>query len=215
MGRLYIYVVDRDLGFAPNPYHGFCSLATCKPGIRNTAQVGDWIVGVGGGRLKAAGRCVYAMRVTDKITFNQYWTDPAHQNKKPVRNGSKKMMLGDNIYFLDQHQQWQQAPSHHSNVDGTMNIDNKNRDTQSANVLLSTHFYYFGSAAVTIPVSLLQELSYQNGRGYRVYSLAQGRELIIWLESHAEAFNQVLADPFNFDRSAAHYSVKTNRLTLG
>ncbi|WP_400194255.1 hypothetical protein [Hymenobacter sp. B81] len=213
MSRVYLYVVDRDLGFAPNPYHGICSLATCKPTIRNTAQVGDWVVGIGGGRLNATGRCVYAMQVTAKVTFNQYWTNPAYQDKKPVRNGSKKMMLGDNIYFRDQTEQWHQAPSHHSNVDGSINTDNRDRDTQSAYVLLSTRFYYFGSAAVDIPDGLLQELGYKNGRGHRVYSLEDASRLIAWIEGHAEAYNKVVADPFNFDKSAAHYSVKTNRMT--
>ena len=74
MSKLYIYVVDRDFGFAPNPYHGCCTLATCKPGIRNGAEVGDWVVGMGGSRLEATGRCVFAMRVTRKITFNEYWS---------------------------------------------------------------------------------------------------------------------------------------------
>jgi hypothetical protein len=101
MGRVYIYVVDRDFGFAPNPFNGFCSLATCKPGIRNTASMGDWIIGMGGRRLNAVGRCVYAMRVSSKITFNEYWTNPKYLDKKPVRNGSRKMMVGDNIYFID------------------------------------------------------------------------------------------------------------------
>ena len=33
----------RDYGFAPNPYFGYCTLATCKPVIRRCAGVGDWI----------------------------------------------------------------------------------------------------------------------------------------------------------------------------
>ena len=41
---LYLYVVDRDFGFAPNPFHGVCTLATCKPKIRKFAKVGDWII---------------------------------------------------------------------------------------------------------------------------------------------------------------------------
>src|SRR5690349_20991643 len=92
MGKVYIYVVDRDFGFAPNPFHGFCSLATCKPGIRNTAAVGDWVIGMGGTRLRATGRCVFAMRISAKITFHEYWSNPAYLDKKPVRNGSCRMI---------------------------------------------------------------------------------------------------------------------------
>jgi len=40
--ELHSYVVARDYGFAPNPFFGFCTLATCKPRLRSVAQVGDW-----------------------------------------------------------------------------------------------------------------------------------------------------------------------------
>jgi len=32
--RLYLYTMTYDSGFAPNPFHGICTLACCKPGIR-------------------------------------------------------------------------------------------------------------------------------------------------------------------------------------
>jgi hypothetical protein len=34
-----------DTGFAPNPFHDFLTLATCKPDIRKKAQIGDWVLG--------------------------------------------------------------------------------------------------------------------------------------------------------------------------
>ena len=142
MSKVYIYVVDRDFGFAPNPFHGYCTLATCKPGIRNTAKAGDWVIGMGGGRLNATGSCVFAMRITGKITFNEYWLNPIYFDKKPVRNGSCRMMVGDNIYFLNpSNGKWQQADSHHSNVDGSLNEKNLSTDTKSDKILLSHHFY--------------------------------------------------------------------------
>ncbi len=45
MTRLYSYVVVSDHGFAPNPFHGYCTLANCKPRIRWRAQPGGWILG--------------------------------------------------------------------------------------------------------------------------------------------------------------------------
>lgn len=215
MANVYIYVVDRDLGFAPNPFHGFCSLATCKPRIRNTAKIGDWVFGIGGRRLKATGKCVFAMKVTRKVTFNEYWQNPEFNDKKPVRNGSKTMLLGDNIYFHDKENDvWTQAHSHHSNPDGTLNVYNKNRDTQSFNVLLSKHFYYFGNAAPVIPNEILDDIGYENGINHRVYDYGVAIDLVNWLEtSHAEALNLAVSDPFNFDHSEAHYSVETNKIT--
>ncbi|MBX2925421.1 MAG: hypothetical protein KF746_24705 [Chitinophagaceae bacterium] len=216
MPYVYIYVVDRDFGFAPNPFHGICTLATCKPQIRNTAQIGDWILGVGGGRLKATGQCIFAMQVTQKITFNEYWENSEFKDKRPVRNGSKKMLLGDNIYhYNDETKLWSQAHSHHSLADGSMNEYNKNRDTQSKNVLLSKHFYYFGSEAPKIPENILNQLSYKNGVGHRKYTYEQAEQLIVWLEKkYSKYLNLVVADPFDFDQSDAHYSVQTNKVIL-
>lgn len=210
-----MYVVDRDFGFAPNPFHGICSLATCKPQIRNTAQIGDWIFGIGGSRLKATGQCIFAMRITQKITFNEYWESTDFRNKRPVRNGSKKMLLGDNIYYYNvETKLWSQAHSHHSLADGSINEYNKNRDTKSKNVLLSKHFYYFGSEAPKIPVSILNQLGYKNGVGHRKYSYDQARPLVNWLERRFfKTLNLVIADPFDFDQGDAHYSVQTNKVT--
>src|SRR4051794_15707496 len=110
-----MYVVDRDFGFAPNPFHGSCTLATCMPRIRKPAQLGDWVAGMGGRRLKATGRCIYAMRVTETKTFDDYFADPAFFDKRPVRNGSSVMMVGDNIYHVDcSNGLWRQLDSHHS-----------------------------------------------------------------------------------------------------
>lgn len=139
-----MYVVDRDFGFAPNPFHGYCTLATCKPGIRSGAQVSDWVIGMGGARLEATGRWLFAMRVTETLSFNDYWLNPSHRDKKPVRNGSSKMIVGDNIYHCDAPAKgWIQADSHHSNPDGTPNPHNIANDTKADRLLLSRHFCGF------------------------------------------------------------------------
>lgn len=215
MEKVYLYVVDRDLGFAPNPFHGICTLATCKPKIRNTAKIGDWVFGIGGGRLKATGKCIFAMKVTKKITFNEYWSSLDYQDKKPVRNGSKRMLVGDNIYYHDEGKNiWHQAHSHHSLPGGGFNEYNFKRDTQSNFVLISEHFFYFGSSAPKIPSSILTELDYKNQVGHRKYNLATARQLVNWIEeNYSNSLNLVLGDPFNFDKSEAHYSVNTNKIT--
>ena len=216
MAHVFLYVVDRDFGFAPNPFHNLCSLATCKPRIRQSAVIGDWVLGIGGGKMGATGRCIFAMKVTEKITFNDYWENPLYKDKKPVRNGSKRIVVGDNIYHLNTETQvWSQAFSHHSQADGTLNEYNRDRDTSSKFVLLSKHFYYFGSAAPEIPANILKALNYANGIGHRKYTAAEANELLVWLEkSNADKLNLVIADPFNFEQSAAHYSVKTNKVTI-
>ncbi|MDC9605570.1 hypothetical protein [Xenorhabdus griffiniae] len=149
--HLYAYAITRDFGFAPNPFQGRCTLATCKPKIRQSANVGDWVLGIGGANLKLVKRnCILLMKITEKISFNDYWEDPRFSIKKPVRNGSHVQMLGDNIYHHDDNGEWIQEDSHHSNADGSFNMANLERDTRSDQVLISEHFYYFGDKAVAV-----------------------------------------------------------------
>ncbi|MDD5702591.1 MAG: hypothetical protein PHU23_11155 [Dehalococcoidales bacterium] len=197
--NLYVYVVDRDFGFAPNPFHGYCTLATCKPGIRKVARKGDWVMGVGGTRMRATGKCIYLMRVTEILTFDTYWSDIRFRLKRPVRNGSPVMMIGDNIYHKNVTAgDWIQEDSHHSNPDGSTNNTNLETDTQSENVLVSDHFFYFGSAAPSVD---LQSINYKNGRNYSKKSLGNSEvaALIKDLEeTNWRDWNVVISDPFLF-----------------
>jgi putative DNA base modification enzyme with NMAD domain len=215
MAKAFIYVVDRDFGFAPNPFHGFCTLATCKRLIRRSAATGDWVIGMGGGRLRATGRCIYAMRVDGKLSFDAYWQAAAFRDKIPVRNGSARMLVGDNIYHREVGTgAWIQVDSHHSNSDGTANVHNLNQDTGVDAVLVSEHFYYFGRHAPIVPPQLLTALGYKNRRGYRVFDLEAGfSDVICWLEREfRQELNRVSADPFDFHDCTSRYSVRTNRL---
>ena len=73
--RLFVYVVVHDTGFAPNPFFEYCTLATCKPGIRRSARVGDWIAGIGSVQRGQEGKLVFAMRVAETMCFDEYWHD--------------------------------------------------------------------------------------------------------------------------------------------
>lgn len=214
MSRAYLYVVDRDFGFAPNPFHGCCTLATCKPVIRRVAAIGDWVIGMGGGSLQATGRCVYAMRVGRTLTYEEYWNDPAYRDKRPVRNGSKTMLVGDNIYHRDSPTSvWLQEDSHHSRSDGSPDLHNVAQDTQTNRVLISDRFYYFGDAAPVVPPQIFQDMGYANNHNHRTFPLAVCGNLLTWLEtSYASKRNRLVSDPFNFNRSRARYSGSDNRI---
>ena len=149
--KLFSYVVARDYGFAPNPFLGVCTLATCKPKIRGHASVGDWIIGTGSSQQNKRGFLLFAMRVTETMTFNEYWKDERFRPKRPNLRGSKKQAFGDNIYFKDEEEKWHQQNSHHSWADGSPNLHNIARDTQINRVLLSTDFAYWGSSGPEIP----------------------------------------------------------------
>src|SRR6266853_812342 len=144
--RLYSYVIARDYGFAPNPFYGVCTLATCKPKIRATAKIGDWVIATGSKPNKLEGRLVYAMNVEEILTFDQYWEDPRFRQKRPLLNGSLKQRYGDNIYHRDKKTgKWVQENSHHSLVNGNPNPGNIKRDTGTTiRVLLGGKYGYWG-----------------------------------------------------------------------
>lgn len=149
---LYTYVVVWDFGFAPNPFWGLCTLATCKPMIRKNAQIGDWVVGLGSKQNGLDGRIVYAMRVGETCSYDDYWNLPRFRKKRPNLQGSLKQAFGDNIYHRDpESRQWQQANSHHSFPNGKRNVANVNRDTQSPRVLIGSEFKYWGGSGPSIP----------------------------------------------------------------
>ena len=149
--RLYSYVVRHDYGFAPNPFFGVCTLATCKPEIRKSARIGDWIVGTGSATNERHKYLVYVMQVAEEMTFNQYWDDDRYQLKKPNLRGSKKQAFGDNIYFRDRDDHWCQRDSRHSLPDGGPNQHNIRRDTKADKVLIGATYAYWGGSGPKVP----------------------------------------------------------------
>jgi hypothetical protein len=171
--KLYSYIVARDYGFAPNPFHGICTLATCKPSIRASAQVGDWIVGTGSGaaRYRLAGHLVFAMHVAEIMTFDQYWIDPRFASKRPTLHGSLKQAYGDNIYHRDPETgAWIQEDSHHSETGGVPRHTNIRRDTKTEAVLIGAKFKYWGGHGPAIPMRYRRCAGYDichTGRGHK------------------------------------------------
>ncbi|MBY8917963.1 hypothetical protein KUG85_18315 [Nitratireductor sp. L1-7-SE] len=211
---VFVYVVARDFGFAPNPFHGFCTLACCKPRIRAVAQTGDWVIGVAGSALAEPGRCIFGMRVTEIMTFDEYWLDSRFEVKKPLRNGSRVMMLGDNIYHRDNDNAgWQQEDSHHSHPDGSPDASNIKTDTQANRVLISDQFNYFGASAPLIPSNVLSSIGYSNGRNHRRFSMQAAEPLLSWFQKEAHRAGSIIVnDPFQFRLSSARFSSGSNKI---
>lgn len=212
---LYAYAITRDFGFAPNPFHGFCTLATCKPDIRKAAKVGDWIMGIGGYSLRSVKRrCILLMKVSEKVSFQDYWDQDRFALKKPVRNGSRVQMLGDNIYHKDGNGDWIQEDSHHSNADGTPNSANLDRDTGITDqVLVSTYFLYFGDRALSVD---LDSIDYRRIRNYKKIPLSDSknaRNLIASMfQAHKSDINIVVSDPCQFMNSHQRVDQGTGKI---
>lgn len=151
---IYSYVVEHDIGFAPNPFFGVCTLACCKPIIRNAANIGSWVVGIGSVKDGIRGKLVYAMKVEDRLTFNQYWDAVEFLCKRPTFDGSLKQAQGDNVYHKDSNGEWIAIPSRHTHSRPQMTEKHRERDTSKDSVLVSKSFVYFGQEAVDVPAYL-------------------------------------------------------------
>ena len=110
------------------------------------------MVGTGSRTRQREGYLVYAMRVSETVSFNDYSNAPRFNNKRPDLHASKMRAFGDNIYQWDElNGSWLQADSHHSLHDGALNIHNVRRDTSVNRVLLSDDFVYFGGQGPQVP----------------------------------------------------------------
>jgi len=199
--RAYSYVVARDFGFAPNPYFGFCTLATCKPMIRGYASTGDWVIGTGAKiKYNFAGRLIFAMQVSEVLDFNAYWDDPRFLLKRPYLNGSLKAIYGDNIYH-ESNNQWMQADSHHSFEGGSPNQANIDNDTSQNRILVGTKFVYFGNQAPVIPKEFRSFKGEDICKSHSGHKILQGpivTAFVCWLEEKGRW--GVQGEPLEFKR---------------
>jgi hypothetical protein len=137
--ELFSYIVRSDSGFAPNPYGGVCTLACCKPKIRNSANIGVWVIGTT--PSPNSGRLVFAMQVTRTLTFELYFEDPKYARKK---NGPANPR-GDSIYRKGISGGLEQVPK------SAHDERHKKGDLSANRVLISETFFYFGGKAPLLP----------------------------------------------------------------
>jgi len=168
--KLYSYVVEHDTGRAPNPYFGVCTLCRCKyrkcrakpKTVIELAQVGDWVVGTGGADKRKSvghGKLVYAMRVDEKLTREEYYACPRFAAKRRVKTGTYRQTQGDNEPPTDDFQKREQY------------------------ALVSRHFYYFGASAIDIPKQAPRNLE-KRRPGFRCdFAPADIRRFVEWLEN--------------------------------
>lgn len=146
------YKLTHDTGFAPNPFHGYLTLATCKPTIRRCRRKDDWVAGFvsvelagnaarNGVSLKP-GALVYLMQITeDPIPLEEYFEERRFAAKKPnLRSSRPEVRCGDNIYYRQNGGSGQLENDHHGQGDAP-------HDLSGVNALVSKRFYYFGCNA--------------------------------------------------------------------
>lgn len=172
--KIYSYVVKHDNGFAPNPFWGYCTLACCKPKIRKSADVGDWIMGTGSVNNIGQDNIIYAMKVTDKLTFEQYSCDKRFLPKIP---GIGKIEIkGDNIYYKGKNGEFIQRRSYHKEKD-------IQRDLSTDSVLISDYYFYFGKNEGQVPENFKAII--KNGPGHKCnFDSKFTIDFITWLEGN-------------------------------
>ena len=89
--------------------------------------------------LFRADRVRFLMRVDEALTFDQYFTDPRFELKKPTSDDD-----GDNIYWLDDGHFVQISNRHHAAAQMA-------HDTRIDRVLVGSLFWYFGESAPNCP----------------------------------------------------------------
>ena len=153
MPKLFSYVIEHDRGHAPNPYFGVCTLCRCKfrdssdkpKNLVEKAKRGDWVIGTGGANKKKSsghGTLIYAMRVDEKLTRQEYFLDHRFYKKKLRKSGPYEQKMGDNIRPRTPFQRSEQF------------------------ALISRHFYYFGRNAIRVPKNKFRNLK-KTGPGFR------------------------------------------------
>jgi len=153
--RLYSYIITDDTGFSPNPFHGYCTLACCKPAIRRTAKKDDWVVSLT--PKEDGNRIVYLMRVDESPkTYREYWHDKRFKAKRPRYDDGVLLKCGDNIYE-PLGSGYRQLRSMHNPADMAHDLGGKY-------VLISETFAYFGSQPHELPHELTPIVP---GRGHR------------------------------------------------
>jgi hypothetical protein len=194
---LYSYVLRFDTGDAPNPYGGVCTLTICKPAIRRTAQVGDWIIGTGSRHSPVgdiAGYLVYAMKVSHKLSLAQYDAYclqelPIKIPGHPLHHHERENVVGDSLYDYSK----PDKPQHRGSLVHSETWLQE-RDHSGYYALLADHFYYFGKEPRALPLHL-QPLVKGNQGHYRRTNDSEIASFEAWLLQQGFERNKVYADP--------------------
>ena len=131
---------------------------------------------------------VFAMKVAETMSFQQYWDDSRFRSKKPNLLSSKKNAFGDNIYSYSDGR-WKQTDSHHSFADGSPNPRNIANDTQTDRVLISSEYIYWGGSGPVIPERFrnVNGIDVCAGRGYKSnFPASFVISFVAWLKEYEE-----------------------------
>lgn len=212
--RLFTYKVAFDGGSAPNPYHGICTLAICKPKIRSVAKPGDVIVGLGCGNDES--RIIYCMVVDAVVKWGKYIE--GCKSGSLIENNSTYHNLEGKIPKYENDQGdciWKDANYYIDSLDswsGHGGEDDFNRDVKSGvNVLIGKMYWYFGKGdkyKITLPDDLFRIIP---GRGHRSSSNNDARDQFVYFFNNK--LNELNITSFGVFGTPALVPEKSNKKT--
>ncbi len=189
---LYSYCIPVDDGAAPNPFGGVCTLTICKPVIRRTAQIGDWIIATGSKNSPIGNiskKVVYIMKVTKKLTLEKYdeYCQEILQKKIPnIRSSDYRRQVGDCIYDYGNN-----VIKLRPGVHGKSNVA---VDLGGCYSLLSDNFYYFGDNPIDLPEELYPII--KSGQGHRSKSNQEYiGKFLQWVNNLKSKRNKLMGKP--------------------
>lgn len=126
---IYSYLLVTDNGSAPCIQENILSLAICKPKIRKTANIGDYIIAFTSKSMKVSQepKIIYIAKITNKLLLNNYYIN--FKNRKDCIYNNKLILIKNDFH----------------------NICNVKKDINGKYVLLSNEFIYFGKNFIDVP----------------------------------------------------------------
>ena len=164
--HVYIFVVAYSGPLARGRY---ISLSECKPVVRSTCEVGDWLVGV---TPKPNRRLVFVFQVSELLTYAEYWRDARFRDRRPRAVHD----LGDNRYrpvpvTPDFPHGLRQVPSQRTLIDLEGKVLQSpygmRRDMLGKRVVVGTRFWFFGDSPFEVKSKVVRQ-------GLRMDSVGQG-----------------------------------------
>jgi hypothetical protein len=164
------------------------------------ACTGDWVAGISSRKGGKEPQLLYAMRIDEILSFDEYWLDPRFLVKRPnFTAAGEKFLYGDNIYHRGADNSFCQEYSRHRAIGCPVNKRNLDRDTvRTNNVLISKFFSYFGDRPKPIPMRLrnAEELNFVHKGTGESHNFSEGfiAKAVSWLEGLERGVHGTSAD---------------------
>lgn len=187
MTRFFVFKQTNDSGIAPcvttptEELEELLSLAICKPAIRRSARVGDYIVGISSMAIhKTDGyplnAIIFFARIDSKVRGEDYYPRDGQADTSKYRNRI------DRIYSRNEaSKRFSPIPNETGHTEANMPHDvgvysnDEEKSYKNSWVLLSSHFRYYGISAIKIPNDTCPEFledAKTMRQGHRVYTEA-------------------------------------------